>query len=112
MKTPILILTLAGLVLSACVETSKRVRFDGEFYRSRVNAASGDRHNFVVSVGPISRGVNGAREALRYEGTLYCVGNFGTSDILWQSDPVTGPVQALSREGNRLVARGRCREWR
>lgn len=107
----ILFLSLAALALTACTETSKRVRFDGDYYRGRARAVMPDRHDFVASVGPVRQGLNGAREAARYEGTLYCISRFGTSDIDWQVHPVDAPATALTIEGDRLVAAGTCKEW-
>ncbi|ETX29479.1 hypothetical protein [Roseivivax isoporae] len=107
----ILILCAAALALAACTESSKRVRFDGNFYRGSAKAPATDRHNFTASVGPVRLGLNGARQAAFYEGTLHCVRHFGTSDIAWAVHPTEAPQEALPIQGDRLVVRGRCLEW-
>ncbi|ETW11787.1 hypothetical protein ATO8_16108 [Roseivivax marinus] len=108
-----LILTIltASLALAGCTETSKRIRFDGEFYRSNASAPRSDRHNFVVTSGPLSRGIEGARQAALYEGTRHCMTYYGTSKIDWAVHPTQDPVQALTIDGDRIVVQGRCVEW-
>ncbi|SLN42649.1 hypothetical protein ROJ8625_02089 [Roseivivax jejudonensis] len=101
----------ALLTLTACAETSKRIRFDGEFYRARATAPRSDRHNFVVSAGPIQRGFEGARQAAFYEGTLHCITHFGSSEIVWAVHPTEDDPSLLTRDGNRIATRGRCIEW-
>ncbi len=101
----------ALLALTACVETSNRVPFEGQFYRANASAPRADRKDFTVTSGPLSRGIEGARQAAHYEGTLHCITHYGTSRIDWVVHPTRDPASALTVDGNRLVAQGRCIEW-
>lgn len=106
-------LGLVALVfaLGACTETSKRIRFEGEYYRAKAKAPRSDRHNFVVTSGPLDRGLEGARQAALYEGAMHCMRYYGTSDVVWAVHPTEGDPNALTRERNRIAVRGRCIEW-
>ncbi|SFD81882.1 hypothetical protein [Roseivivax sediminis] len=104
-------LAAALIVLGACSETSKRIRFEGEYYRASAKAPRSDRHNFVVSAGPIARGIEGARQAAFYEGTLHCVTHFGSSEIAWSVHPTQDDPGLLTVDGNRVSTSGRCIEW-
>ena len=53
-----------------------------------------------------NRSLSGAKEAGRYEATIYCVNKFGTSDIAWDLDPED--VSAV-RSSNSIFIKGRCR---
>ena len=110
-RAALISLGIALLALTACVESSKRIPFDGQYYRAKASAPRSDRHNFTVTSGPLQRGVEGARQAAFYEGTLHCIQNYGTSDIDWVVHPTRDPASALTIDGNRIVAQGRCIEW-
>ncbi len=103
---------LAGLVLiSACtVSSSKdRVLFDGQFFRAK--AKSVDKRNtpteFTVVVNNVSASLDGAREAGRFEGTKFCIQNFGSSRIVWKVGPDTEP-QNLRISDDKLTFAGTC----
>lgn len=82
------LLLIAALLLTACAERrADRIAFDGQFFRASSKKLDKDRINFEVTVRPVSASLDGAREAGRQEGTRYCVGNFGSSDIDWISGP-------------------------
>ena len=104
---------VAGLGLAACgnvVETftSKSVTFDGVSFRGKAAAANkADRRDFVATVGPASRSMVGAREAVQYQGPRYCILNFGVSDIAWEISP---EAEELPMENDRIVLKGRCLE--
>ena len=49
----------------------------------------------------------GAREAVQYQGTRYCILNFGVSDIAWEISP---EAEELPMENDRIVLKGRCLE--
>ncbi len=105
---------MTGLMLvSACgqVATSSatRVAFDGVYFRA--NAKHVDKKatpsEFTVTVNGVSQSLDGAREAGRYEGTKFCIQNFGSSRIKWKVGPETEP-QNLRIENDKLIFAGTC----
>ncbi|MGY3439551.1 MULTISPECIES: hypothetical protein [unclassified Marinovum] len=109
MRALILLLSTT-LVLAACDGSAdgKRITFDGEIFRGSAKPVDrADRRDFIATAGPVSRSEVGVREAVRYEGTQYCIRWFGVSDIDWQVDP---QAETLPRNGNKVVLQGRCVE--
>lgn len=106
----ILILLAVTLALSACNKNKDRVAFDGKFFKTKAKSASDDRQSFTVKVPRINQGLTPALEAGRYEGTRYCVENFGTSDIEWINGP-DADDSALNISGTTLTLSGRCSTW-
>jgi hypothetical protein len=104
-------LTLAALVaLGGC--GTKRINnyaFEGEFYQTRTQSSRADRKAFVATARPLSKGLEGARQAAAFEGTKHCLDYYGTSLIDWATGPDTDD-EALEIEGDTLVYRGRCVE--
>lgn len=104
---------VACLGLAACDSarnffSSDRTTFDGVAFRGQAKAVDkADRRDFLASAGPASRSMAGAREAVRYQGTRYCILNFGISDIDWEISPET---EVLPMDGDRVVLKGRCLE--
>jgi hypothetical protein len=100
----------AGLGLTACGKPGERVLFDGHYYPARLTKSGETREQFSVVVRNVAQGLEGAREAGRFEGTTYCVETFGDSAITWQ--PGYGPDdgQAITDNGS-LVLRGSCVIW-
>ena len=102
---------IALLALSACTQRSARLLFDGNYYPTREKAADrSDRKAFTVTVRRADQGLDGAREAGRHAGSKYCIENFGTSEIEWQSGPDDAPESLVVSNGNLLLA-GRCFTW-
>ena len=99
------------LGLSACGGGSggDEILFDGQRFRASLDADNDARQNFIVSVRPVSASLEGAREAGRYEGTVYCVNRYGSSDIIWVVGP-DSPDEALPISGDTLTLQGSCRE--
>ncbi|MEI4194682.1 hypothetical protein [Roseovarius sp. E0-M6] len=105
-----LILAMTGaLVATGCAKPGERVRFDGNYYPAKAKKV-GERHNFVVTVRRVDQGIDGAREAGRYEGTDYCVKLFGDSTIAWNPGPDDAASRIVADNGN-LVLRGTCNKW-
>jgi hypothetical protein len=100
----------AMLVLGGCTKKEDKVFFDGNFYPTKAKHGKGDRKVFVVTVRKASKSLNGAREAGRHGGTLYCLKNFGTSDIIWTIGPDAQEELLRSKSGN-LVLKGECHLW-
>ncbi|MFP4273940.1 MAG: hypothetical protein ACLFRU_02860 [Paracoccaceae bacterium] len=104
----VLILVLALPALSACGRGGDdQVTFDGNIYRAELARIEGDRREFAIDVRPASLGLEGAREAGRYEATKYCIRNFGSSAATWTIGP-DSPEEALVVEDDRLRLRGAC----
>ncbi len=105
----------AGLVilaaLSACggSASDERILFDGQAFRAKAKPVDKKKSpsEFTVTVNGISASLDGAREAGRYEGTRFCVQNFGSSRIAWTVGPDTEP-QNLRIDNDSLTFAGAC----
>ena len=102
----ILVFLILGVaVLAACNRRDDSILFDGVAFRAKADFVDrDDRRDFTVQTSPVSASRAGALEAAIYEGTKYCIENYGTSDILWSADyeaegavlPVTNDTLTLS----------------
>lgn len=109
MRATFLIL-LATMTLTACGKnySDRRIRFDGEIFRGSAKPVNrSDRRDFVATAGPVSRSLAGAREAVRYEGTKYCIRWFGISDIDWEIDP-QAEADLLPIDKDKITLNGTC----
>jgi hypothetical protein len=98
---------LASMIgLTGCGPGDEAVLFDGNLYRTRLNDTDA-RHKFVVTASPVSASLEGAREAARYEATIYCVNNYGSSKIDWVVGP-DDPDEVLPIEDDTLTLEGAC----
>ncbi|MEP2474727.1 hypothetical protein [Roseobacter sp.] len=98
-------LMVAG-ALAACGSAAEDVAFDGHFYRTGIKDLDA-RHKFQVTAAPVSASLAGAREAARYEATIFCVNEYGSSAIEW----VAGPDDAdetLRISKDTLTLEGAC----
>jgi hypothetical protein len=102
-----LFISLPLLLLTGCTAriNENRVAFDGVMFNTKLKVAS-DKKGFEITVPRAHRSLNGAKEAGRYEATIYCVNKFGTSDITWVSSP--DDVSEIS-SSNSIYLKGRCR---
>jgi hypothetical protein len=107
---PIILALCAALAVAACGKPGERVRFDGNYYPAKLNEVGDRREDFVVAVSDPGQGIEGAREAGRFEATRYCVETFGDSNITWQAgyDPDAG---AAVIDNGKLILRGSCVIW-
>jgi len=96
-------------VLAGCSDPTKLVLFDGQQFVGRLKADKDDKRNFVATSAPVSRSLEGAREAARFEGTSYCVRKYGRSDIEWSVSPEAEATE-LSIVDDVLTVQGRCAE--
>lgn len=107
MRTLVLI-SLSLAVLAGCNQRDDRILFDGQAFRGKAAFESRDnRRQFIATVGPVSASIEGAREAGRYEGTKYCIREYGTSQIAWITSPDAEP-QAWSVDRDTVTFSGRC----
>ncbi|MGC3936617.1 hypothetical protein ACOTTU_02305 [Roseobacter sp. EG26] len=105
MKKLVCLMLAAGFV-AGCGSDADEIRFDGQFYRTRLSDLD-ERHKFQVTARPVSASLLGAKEAARYEATVYCVNEYGSSAIQW----VVGPDDAdetLPISDDTLTLQGAC----
>ncbi|WP_298969901.1 hypothetical protein [uncultured Roseobacter sp.] len=105
MRTVVSILMLSG-ALMACTSEAEKITFDGQFYRTDLDDLD-ERHKFQVTASPVSASLLGAKEAARYEATVFCVNEYGSSAIDW----VIGPDDAdetLPIANDTLTLQGAC----
>lgn len=100
-------LALCGGLLAGCTSSEDRVLFDGHFYNAKLRKVERQLDTFTVTVRPVSKSLQGAREAGLYEATVYCVNAFGSSDIIWTAGP-DAPADALSIDKDTLTLQGKC----
>lgn len=103
---------LALALLTACgliTPSEDRILFDGKPFRAKAKVVDKKTAptDFTVVVNGVSASLDGAREAGRYEGTKFCIQNFGSSRIAWKVGPDTDP-QNLQISDNRLTFAGTC----
>jgi len=101
MRTVVIIGAL--LALAAC-NPKEPILFDGQVFRSKSKAVSDDKRVFSVEVREAAGREDAAVKAARYEATLYCMGRFATSDMIWTAG---GADIAVTEDGT-LVREGEC----
>ena len=83
-----------------------RVAFGGIYFSSKVQSEKAHKENFEIFVRKATQNITAAREAGEYEATIYCVRNFGTSDVDW----VYGPDDVAPQfDDDALYLKGTCR---
>ena len=107
---PLMLGLCATLALAACGKPGERMRFNGNYYPAKLQQTGESRESFVVSVSDPGQGIEGAREAGRFEATRFCIETFGDSTIDWRAgyDPDAG---AAVIDNGRLILRGACVKW-
>ncbi|MDJ0825934.1 MAG: hypothetical protein QNJ16_10570 [Rhodobacter sp.] len=93
-----------GLGSGAAGSKRNTVEINEVRYRSRVNVDSEDRRAFTITVTPAAGDPDAAREAGRYQATVYCLRNYGGSDTAWTA----GPADDVPIADNTLILAGRC----
>jgi hypothetical protein len=94
-------------LFAGCTSSEDRIFFDGQFYTAKLRKVERQLDQFVVTVKPVSKSLDGAREAGRYEAVVHCVNLFGSSDIIWAAGP-DAPEDQLNIEKDTLTLQGRC----
>ncbi len=99
----------AALVVAGCSDPDSKVLFDGYDFRAKTAPVDKKRSraDFTVTIKDATRSLDGAREAGRYQGTRYCIANYGNSDIDWAVGPDTDPAQLRFVDGD-LSFQGTC----
>lgn len=106
MKIWIGVALCAGL-LGACTSSEDRILFDGQYFNAKVRKIERQLDVFTVSVKPVSKSLEGALEAGRYEATIHCINSFGSSDIIWTAGP-DAPEGQHNIDKDTLTLQGRC----
>ena len=99
---------VASTLVAGCSGTIRNVnavKFDGHYFAGRASKSTVDPHGFSVRIRNAAKSIAGAREAARYEATIYCIEQFGTSDIIWSIGP---DDEAISLSNGSLTLAGRC----
>ena len=102
------IAVVASMLVAGCSGTIRNVnavKFDGHYFAGRATKSRVDPHGFSVRIRNAAKSIAGAREAARYEATIYCIEQFGTSDIIWSIGP---DDEAISLSNRSLTLAGRC----
>lgn len=105
MRLGISILVL-GCALAACSNESEKIAFDGKYFKTDLDDLDA-RHEFQVTASPVSASLLGAKEAARYEATIFCVNEYGSSAIEWVVGP-DDPDETLPIANNTLTLQGAC----
>ena len=105
--TRILGMIVLVALAAGCTARAERVAFDGQFFSAKARKVDGQYDVFTVTVGGVSKSLDGAREAGGYEGVKYCINTYGNSDIEWVVGPDTPPEQ-LRIEKDKFVFQGVC----
>ena len=94
-KLPVAVTLVAVLAVSACGRTvlggsKNRVYFDGLYFPATVKPVDRktQRASFVITLKKVTQSLNAAGQAAHFEGTRYCIEEFGTSVIAWAQDPL------------------------
>ncbi|MFD3189290.1 hypothetical protein ACFMPD_03315 [Sedimentitalea sp. HM32M-2] len=98
------------IVVAGCSgRDANAVAFDGVVFKAKTAAVDKkvSRADFTATIFDVSRSLDGARQAAGYEGTKYCIENYGTSVIDWSVGPETEPGR-LQVADDAITFRGRC----
>lgn len=106
-RVAVAVLAGAVMALTACTQKDDRVYFEGNYYRGKAKKAGDDPLFFAATVNRVSQSFEGARQAVEYEATRYCIANYGTSRIRWSVGPDT-PAEALVVVKDTLTYQGKC----
>jgi hypothetical protein len=100
-------LAIMGFAVSACGEKyfDNRIAFGGILFDGRVTQSETDPKSFDLVIRNAVQNVDAARDAARYEGTKFCIEQFGTSDIDWAH----GPEDAPQMSDGHLLLNGSCK---
>ena len=105
--TTVAMASALALAVSGCVKENRNIPFDGVVFKTKTKKVDDNLADFVAYVSPVSASLEGAREAGRYEGTKYCISNFGTSQIDWTVGPETEASKLIITEDT-LTFQGQC----
>lgn len=99
--------TATVAMLAGCTSSQNRIAYDGEFFRAKLSKVDRQRDEFIVTVRNPEKSLSGARLAAHHEAVQHCIENYGSSDVIWNSDPLDEEAEARIIDG-RLTYRGKC----
>lgn len=100
-------LVLLAVLVAGCQQKKDRVAFEGIYFAAKTKKAGDDLAEFTSTIKGVSSSLDGALQAARYEGTKYCIANYGTSKINWRVGPET-PQKQLVVVDDQITFSGRC----
>ena len=100
-------LVLGAAAMAGCVNKNNRITYDGKYFRAKASKVDKQRDVFVVTVRDASQSLDGARQAAYHTGVSYCLASFGSSDIIWEQDPLD-EESTLRIADDTLSVQGRC----
>ena len=103
----VIAVVLSAGLMAGCTNLSKRIAYDGQNFRTKVAKVDKQRDVFVVTVRDVSRSVDGARQAAYHEAVSFCVASYGSSDIVWDQNPLDKDI-ALRVVDNTVTFQGKC----
>jgi hypothetical protein len=98
------------LVASGCTKREDKLTpFDGHYFKAKIKPVDkkASRADFTTTIWAVSQSLDGARQAGHYEGTKYCIAQYGSSKINWAVGPDTAP-ENLTIVDDTLTFAGRC----
>ncbi|MGR3624215.1 hypothetical protein [Pseudophaeobacter sp.] len=103
------VVATAGLLAGCGGDKDLRPAFDGVPFRTNAKVVDKKvtRALFEAEVWNIAASPLGAREAVRFAGTTYCIENYGTSKIEWSID-LDDPEVPLPQSGGNALVQGTC----
>lgn len=109
LRLPLLIIGTAVLIAACTPREDTREPFDGFYFKAKTSATDKktDLALFTATISGVSQSLDGARQAGAYEGTKYCIAQYGTSQIAWTVGPDTDPKD-LTIVDDKLTFSGRC----
>jgi hypothetical protein len=109
LRLPILLVAAAVLIAACQPREDTREPFDGFYFKAKTSATDKKttRAVFTTTISGVSQSLDGARQAGAYEGTKYCIAQYGTSQIAWTVGPDTEP-QNLTIVDDKLTFSGKC----
>jgi hypothetical protein len=100
-------MVVSAVLVTGCTSAQDRITFDGQLFNAKLRTQDKQLDLFIVTVRPVSKSLQGARDAGAYEAISHCVSTFGSSDILWTVGP-DAPVELLGIDKDTMVLQGRC----
>ena len=111
----VLLMALMASMVAGCAgrgdmlrAKNARILFEGKYYPASIEKNKDDRRAFNIQVRDAALGIDGAREAGRYQATKYCIAQYGNSYVDWTVGPDTPADQLTTKDGSLFFA-GSCR---
>lgn len=106
----VILMAATILVPAGCArDKPNRIPFNGVTFKSKTKAVDKkvSRADFTSTIYKVSQSLEGAKEAARHQGTIYCVTNYGNSDVVWSVGPDIETAR-LPIVDDTITFRGKC----